>query len=229
MKILELPEYRCRIREKGKDGPIIIWFTSDKIGESGEKLWVELNQLLLPEQNFILAAQSVEDWNADLSPWKMTVADGTCFPGKGAETLNRMKTGLLPELTERYPSSKTIYTAGYSLAGLFALWGLYETPALSGAACCSGSLWYEGWLDYIQSAEMPEYSRVYLSLGGKESGTGPEWMREIGTAYEMQEKLLKQDKRVGAVLYEKNRGGHFANPEKRLAKGMKWLLESSSE
>lgn len=224
MKEQVLQRNPCRILEKGTDGPIIVWFTSEKNGESTNILWEELNRLL-PDQSYILAAYSVKDWNSDLAPWLMKAPDGTFFSGNGPETLNNVKTILFPELLKRFPPNKKFFAAGYSLAGLFALWAFFETSLFSGAACCSGSLWYDGWREYIKTAVPPEGSRVYLSLGGKEADSGPEWMREIGRAYEEQEKMFKLDKRIQAVLYEKNRGGHFAHPEKRLAKGIKWLLD----
>ncbi|ERL11412.1 hypothetical protein HMPREF1248_0438 [Coriobacteriaceae bacterium BV3Ac1] len=41
------------------------------------------------------------------------------------------------ELGEYYGEA---YISGYSLAGLFALWSLYQTDIFKGAACVSGSL-----------------------------------------------------------------------------------------
>ncbi len=38
--------------------------------------------------------------------------------------------------------------AGYSLAGLFALWAVYQTGLFDRAASVSGSLWFDGFLTF---------------------------------------------------------------------------------
>lgn len=41
--------------------------------------------------------------------------------------------------------------AGYSLAGLFALYSIYQTDAFSRVASVSGSLWFPGIKEYVVS------------------------------------------------------------------------------
>ena len=65
------------------------------------------------------------------------------------------------------PVSRAI--AGYSLAGLFALWAVFQTDVFDRAASVSGSLWYDGFTDYINSSVSPSGLRqIYLSLGDRE-------------------------------------------------------------
>ena len=68
--------------------------------------------------------------------------------------------------------------AGYSLAGLFALWATWNSGYFRRVASVSGSLWYPGFTDYIRNNEPksgcgeksgPE--KAYFSLGDRESRT----------------------------------------------------------
>lgn len=65
---------------------------------------------------------------------------------------------------------------------------------------------------------------VYLSLGGKEEKTGNPVMAMVGDRTREQERLLRKEPRVRNVTLEWNRGGHFADSCRRLAKGVQWLL-----
>ena len=62
--------------------------------------------------------------------------------------------------------------AGYSLAGLFALYAIYQTDLFSHVGSMSESLWFPGMKEYIFSHEpkcRPDC--MYFSLGDKESKT----------------------------------------------------------
>lgn len=62
--------------------------------------------------------------------------------------------------------------AGYSLAGLFALYAMYRCDAFDRAAIISGSLWYPHFREFAAKHEMPRRpDRIYLSLGDKEKKT----------------------------------------------------------
>ena len=52
----------------------------------------------------------------------------------------------------------------------------------------------------------------------------PDTVQYIGIARDEQERLLRKEPRVRSVTLEWNRGGHFADSCRRLAKGVQWLL-----
>ncbi len=85
------------------------------------------------------------------------------------------------------------WLAGYSLAGLFALWAAYECDTFSGIACCSGSLWFKNWDIYMREHILKRKCSVYLSLGGKEEKTKNAVMATVGDRTREQEKLLLED------------------------------------
>ncbi len=168
------------------------------------------------EKGLLLAAFSAEDWNAAFSPWTTDE-----FPGGGKETLSFLQKNFLPAIREEYPRIKRFVIAGYSLAGLFALWCLTESNMFEGAVSCSGSLWYSEWSFY---ARQQDYSKktVYLSLGGKEEKTKIKRMASVGDATRAQYALMKQQQCRCTLQW--NPGGHFTDPAGRTAKGIVWLL-----
>ncbi len=159
-----------------------------------------------------------ENWFDDFSPWQSETG-GRSFGGLGKESLE--------EIVSQVPEGSMI--AGYSLAGLFALWALYSNDAFSGAACCSGSLWYDGWDRFADSRKVPSDSSIYLSLGGKEPGSGMQPMSFIGECYRRQETLLRKDPGVWRMTTVMERGGHFTDPDGRLARGVVWLARNVHE
>ena len=109
------------------------------------------------------------------------------------------------------------------MAGLFALYSLYKTDMFAGAASCSGSLWFPGFKEFVSDnsfAGTP--SKIYLSLGDREGLTKNQVMAAVEnntrTAAETY-KSMNID-----ILFEMNKGGHFNEPDMRLAKGIKYLL-----
>lgn len=178
---------------------------------------------------FYLACFASEDWNRDYSPWPAPAVfknDGA-FLGGGTETLEWMRSDLLPTLAQKagrtFAQDKTSII-GYSLAGLFALWVFYESGLFSAAASCSGSLWYDGWESYMAKKQAPAGSRVYLSLGDREEMARNPRMAAVGAATRRIAAQLAADPNVAETVLEWEPGGHFDGAEKRLAKGLEWLV-----
>ena len=65
---------------------------------------------------------------------------------------------------------------------------------------------------------------VYLSLGNTEEKTRNAVMASIGDCVRRQYEILNESG-VNCVL-EWNRGDHFKDVEKRMAKGMAWILQA---
>ena len=113
--------------------------------------------------------------------------------------------------------------AGYSLAGLFALWAAWNSGYFRMVASVSGSLWYPGFADFTESHETAgKVEGVYLSLGDREDKGGSRIMRTVGESTARVERALRE-KGINTA-YEMNNGGHFSDPEGRLAKGIAWVI-----
>ncbi len=158
----------------------------------------------------------VEDWERDLSPFPYEN-----FAGGAAKSLMELKQ--IVREAEEGMSVKKRCIAGYSLAGLFALYAFYETDLFQGAASCSGSLWFPHFADYLKDQPRKE-GRIYLSLGKKEEKSRHPLMKQVGdVTRDFDEQLTRQN--VEHIL-EMNEGGHFHEPDRRLLRGMEWIMET---
>lgn len=154
----------------------------------------------------------VPDWNSCLSPWAADVGK-TSFEGLASETLSALLSALSVDPSKRY------YLGGYSLAGLFALWASCQTPVFTGVAGVSPSVWYPGFAEYFCSSDVLA-SRVYLSLGDRESRTRNPVMATVGDCINACYFHV-----ASKGILEWNKGNHFTEPERRLAAGFSWLLK----
>ena len=67
---------KLHLAQNGTGGPVIFWGMYPHQQNEVEHLWESLLELV-PEQNFLLVAFQVEDWNRDFSPWEAPAAFGT--------------------------------------------------------------------------------------------------------------------------------------------------------
>ncbi|MDE7184759.1 MAG: alpha/beta hydrolase [Lachnospiraceae bacterium] len=181
-----------------------------------------------PNASFLLAAYETESWNDDFSPWAAEAVFGTeAFGGKGEDTFKWLAAYCMPYI-EAKMCEIARFPVGYSLAGLFSLWVYCKSELFAGAVSCSGSLWYEGWLEYVRkqsiAARNNEREYIYISLGDREHKTKNKRMSAVGDCTKETYALL-----CGHQAYQKgilawNHGGHFAEPDLRVAKGIDWIL-----
>ena len=170
-----------------------------------------------------LVSLHVDHWNERLSPWQAPPLHGTeSFTGGAGDTLAFLTDTLLPYLDNSLGPNRRYLLAGYSLAGLFALWSSYSCSCFTGVAAVSPSLWFPGWFEYA-SQRQPLSRAVYLSLGDREEKTRNRLLATVGEAIRKQYQLLARDS-IPSVL-EWNPGNHFRDSEKRMAKGIAWLLQ----
>lgn len=166
----------------------------------------------------------VDDWNHELTPWAVEVPKPEQSFGCGADQKLKDVEKIIAEFENMYPNSDRRYAiAGYSLAGLFALWSSYQTKSFEGVVACSPSVWYPGWTEYAGSHDTYA-SCVYLSLGKKEHKTRNVLMSKVLDAIKTQHTLL-EDQDINTVL-EMNEGNHFADVTKRMVQGICWILGS---
>ena len=178
------------------------------------------------DRDFSLVAFKIEDWNSELTPWEMPLLRGKGNFGDGAAgTLEFIKNDLILAVSEyiNIENKETKYIlGGYSLAGLFSLWSGYQTDIFKGIAAVSPSVWYKGWIEYVE-AEKPLSEKIYLSLGDTEEKTKHQILSKIGNNIRKQHEILENSENVKTVL-EWNEGNHFKNPGIRTAKGFLWVM-----
>lgn len=224
---IEIDSYVCRIyRTKEKQiQNIIFWFESAERMDITEHMFESLKKEK-GLSGFALVVIMIKDWNKELSPWKAPAVFGSeKFFGEGEQLKNwLLKVGVtkLLKALSVYERKTKCYIGGYSLAGLFALWVACESDFFDGIACCSGSLWYPGWMEYAKVHRLKESAKIYLSLGKKEEKTRNAIMRTIGDCTRNLATFYKESGQD--VVLEWNNGNHFSDVAERCAKGCVWLL-----
>ncbi len=168
------------------------------------------------------------DWNRDLSPWKAdkVFKEGEAFSGGGDMFLQRLTSELIPEAEKTLGFKvETRGIAGYSLAGLFSLYAFLNSDMFTRTGSVSGSLWFDGWDDYINSIKrkIKPTGRVYLSVGGRESHARNQRMKCVEQNTRLTEAVMRE---AGVeTFFEFNEGGHFDNTGERMLKCLKKLTQ----
>ena len=209
-------------RATSEDAPLIVLNT---FGDEGAMVADELDKLV--DSPYSLLAVTVSDWSVDLSPWKSpTLFKGEPDFGDGAdEYIDVLMNDIVPSVcVSNGLKPCSIYIAGYSMAGLFALYSLYKTDHFAGVASCSGSLWFPGFKKFASEHDFASTpSKIYLSLGDREARTKNPVMATVeDNTRALADLYLSHGY---DVLFEMNQGGHFNDPAVRTAKGIAWLLK----
>ena len=213
----------CTFSTKGKTisifpsleatAPIIYLNT---VSGEGQKVFKEAQAVGCPP--FTLIAVSGLDWNHDMAPWDSPAAfkKGEPFTLLVEEIISRAEKELpVP------PAWRGI--AGYSLAGLFALYAIYQTDVFSRVGCMSGSLWFPGFKEYVLSHEPKRWPDcIYFSLGDKEAKTRNPVLKTVQEKTE-EIQTFYQNKGIDTV-FRLNPGNHFVQGIERTVAGIHWLL-----
>ena len=219
-RIMEIGKRQISIFSKDdfkKDVIIYMHTASDDM----EKLIMELDDV-----NAVLVAIDGVDWNRDLSPWagKKAFRSGEAFVGGADAYLKELSETIVPTVEGSIgftPSCRIL--AGYSLAGLFALYAMYRTSIFNGLGSISGSLGYDGFLEFmIKNQPMKIPDRVYFSLGNREKITRNQ---RLGLVEDHTIQAEKHMRCLGSdTLFELNPGNHFEDVTDRIARGLRWLV-----
>lgn len=208
-------------RADSKDCPLVVL---NNYSEDAGPVIKALKELSCPDLNLLCVGNL--NWNHDMTPWPcppLSPKDAPCTGGAD-DYLQLLISKILPkakELVKGVPSQISI--AGYSLAGLFALYACYRCDAFDHAASMSGSLWFPNFNEYVfhhSIKRMPD--KVYLSLGDAEAKTKNTILK---TVQKNTEEIFEHYKELGLnVMWELNPGNHFKNAAYRSAKGIRAIL-----
>lgn len=161
-------------------------------------------------------------WDHDMTPWwcpPLTEDDTPCTGG-AEDYLGALMGQVIPEALTHIDGTPAYQAiAGYSLAGLFAVWAAYNTDAFARVASMSGSLWFPRFVEYATGREMARVpDRMYLSLGDAEARSRNRLLR---TVRDNTEALVAHWRGLGIDLtWELNPGNHFRDAALRSAKGI---------
>lgn len=205
-----------------KSGVPIIYLNT--FSDEGQKVYETAQAVSCPP--FTLVAISDLDWNHDMVPWDSPPAFKNADPCTGGadEYLRLLTEEIIPTAEKKItgvPRWRGI--AGYSLAGLFALYSIYQTDVFSRVGSMSGSLWFPGMKEYIFSHEprcRPDH--MYFSLGDKESKTRNPVLKSVQQNTE-EIRTFYHSKGIDTVL-QMNPGNHYNRAAERTAAGIVWML-----
>lgn len=177
---------------------------------------------------FTAVAVGSRNWNSDYTPWPADAVfhSEPPFEGLARETIDWVAKTVLPWAENRYAAPDRITgrsVVGYSLAGLAALYALFISEAFNGCGCCSGSMWYDGWLPFLKQRHPRPSSRIYLSLGRSEEKSRNPRLAAVGDATREAAALFSGDPAVQDSVLVWHNGGHFTELPERVAAAMLWL------
>ena len=222
MHTLSIDSKAVSIFQTGISGVPVIYLNT--YSEEGQQVFEAAQAAGYPP--FTLVAISDLDWNHDMAPWDSPAAfkKGTPFTGGADDYLRLLVDEIIPEAEKDLatpPAWRGI--AGYSLAGLFALYAIYRTDVFSRVGCMSGSLWFPGFKEYIFSHEPKKPPDcIYFSLGDKEAKTRNPVLKTVQENTE-EIQTFYQNKGIDTV-FQLNPGNHFVQGEERTTAGIEWLL-----
>lgn len=173
-----------------------------------------------------VALVSVDDWNRELSPWKAEKCfkNGEDFGGGAGEYLAELARAISAFEAENHIGPAHRALCGYSLAGLCALYGLYECGLFDGAMSASGSMWFDGWMEYMEkNAPACGQARVYLSVGDREARTRNPRLAMVEECTRRACEILLAGGHE--AVFELNSGNHFNEPHRRIVRGIETLFE----
>lgn len=227
--MIDLNKEKLNIKDKkitlykstDKNAPLIVFNTFEG---DGEDVYQALQNMGCTFLNLLVVGNI--DWNHDMSPWYMPsiYSKEKSFSGGADEYLRLLIEEILPktkELIEGVPKFTGI--AGYSLAGLFAVYATYKTDVFDRVASMSGSLWFSNFIEYCKGNEYKRLpDKIYFSLGDKEANTRNPVLK---TVQDKTIELSEYFKILGTeVIFELNPGNHFTDTIFRSAKGIKAIL-----
>lgn len=161
------------------------------------------------------------DWQNVFSPWPAPgVPKGSeDFKGESPEFLKKLQNDVIPEIEKKLEMDHNVERSlvGVSMSGLFALWQWMVCDTFTNIASLSGSFWYEGFMDWINSIKIPAKSgKGFFLLGDKESKSKVKAFNSVG---ENTAEILTLLRNAGInVEFQSVPGDHYSDAIPRLDK-----------
>lgn len=160
----------------------------------------------------------VQDWDNDLTPWPAPglYRGDAAFAGNADAFYRRLVGEAIPGLERAFglaPRARGL--AGYSLAGLFSLYEFVRHGDIAAAAGVSPSLWYDGWMEFLQDAPLVGRDRfAYLSIGSQEKRASVERLHTVEDNVLQTARILES--RSVETVCNVGPGNHFTHVQERL-------------
>ena len=194
-----------------------------------EDLTAELEKLSEKHGVSIVVIEDV-NWNDDLTPWPAEGVFKKAKPFKGQATtfLDKLTHEIISEAEENMAIESAERTIlGVSLSGLFAIWSAFNTDAFTNIISISGSLWYDGFVDWMKhNAPSQSIRKVCMLLGEKEKFAKEKRMATVEECTHAAAEILKE-KTYADVMFELVEGTHFSPIMPRLKRAFEVVFGSN--
>lgn len=168
------------------------------------------------------------DWNDDLTPWPAAgvFKKAKPFGGKANIFLEKLTNEIMPATEAQLGMENPERTLlGVSLSGLFALWAGYQTDVFAHLISISGSLWYDGFTEWMPTQKLSENVRsVCLLLGDREKNSKEKRMATVEERTTAAADILKAQCH-GEVSFELVEGTHFSPILPRIERAVEKTME----
>lgn len=208
-------------KAKEQSAPVIYLNT---VSSEAKDVYGRLSSITM--RPFSLVAIGNLDWTRDMVPWSHDAIASNAMPfiGGADDYLGILTSAIIPDVEKRIGKVGERIIAGYSLAGLFALYSLYKSDCFQLSASVSSSLWFPGFKEFALSHDFsPGVKKVYFSIGDKESNTTNPYLRKTEDITRQVEEHFR--KSGIKTVFTLNKGNHYKNASGRLANALSWLLD----
>lgn len=159
------------------------------------------------------------DWDNVFSPWPAPgqPPGSPDFKGQSKQFLDLLQNAVVPGVEKDLGIASDVERTlvGVSMSGLFALWQWMQCDTFHNIASLSGSFWYSGFLEWIESREMPHKTgKAFFLLGRQEPNSGVKAFDPVGVNTLQIVSMLK--KAGIEVEFEWVPGNHFVDAIPRL-------------
>jgi len=167
-----------------------------------------------------VAALCGMDWNNDLTPWPApgVFKKAKPFEGRAEEFLTRLTDVYLPSIRQASGTSHATLL-GISLSGLFAIWASFRTDAFDSVVSISGSLWYDGFVDWVRG-RTPLAGGYFISLGDREKNSKDKRMASVQDCTEQVVKMIGTEAGSSVKYLLEENTTHFSPIIPRLDKAL---------
>lgn len=172
----------------------------------------------------------IEDvnWNDDMTPWPAigVFKKAKPFGGRAASFLNKLANEIIPNTERELGIENTERTLlGVSLSGLFAVWAAFNTDVFANIISISGSLWYDGFIEWMkEQTPSSRLKKVCILLGEKEKNAKEKRMATVEERTLAAADILRA-KSQAVVSFELVEGTHFSPALPRMERAMMALDE----
>lgn len=170
---------------------------------------------------------SYGEWSDLLAPWSTPKGwpQYVACVGDGPQYLHTLTDQIIPRAEKYLNKPGRRMMAGYSLAGLFALWSMFETNLFDRIVSASGSLWFPGFQKWFlehtdEIKNRPE--SIYFSSCEEEYFTDNKYLSPVKPTTEAIRSWCSENGIENVFILDP--GNHYEDVIPRTAAGIVWSL-----